>query len=87
MWSEVQSLAEQFNGRKMTLDIIFPEREGALATLLQVLPRGINIVAFNYQKHSGPLSPARIEFEGEPAALQQVLLLIKKAGFAHSEAD
>jgi C-terminal regulatory domain of Threonine dehydratase len=87
MWTEVQGLAEKFSGRKMILDIIFPEREGALSALLKVLPRGINIVAFNYQKHSGPLSPARIEFEGDAASLHRVPFLIKKAGFAYSEAE
>lgn len=87
MWTEVQGLAEKFSGRKMLLDIIFPEREGALSALLKVLPRGINIIAFHYHKSAGPSSPARIEFEGEPEALQMVPILIKKSGFAYSEAE
>lgn len=87
MWPQALSLAEKFSGRKVTLDIIFPEREGALAALIGVLPQGINIVLFQYHKRVGPSSPARIEFEGDPEALRQVPLLIKKAGFAYSEAE
>jgi hypothetical protein len=55
--------------------------------LLALLPEGINITGFQYHKGTGPSSPARIEFEGEPEALQRVPILIKKAGFAYSEAE
>lgn len=33
------------------------------------------------------MSPARIEFEGEPQTLKQLPNLIQKAGFTYSEAE
>lgn len=87
IWPEALRLAEKYSGRRMVLDIIFPQRDGALKWLLALLPEGISISGFQYHKGIGPSSPARIEFEGEPQALGQVPFLIKKAGFAYSEAE
>lgn len=43
MWPVALARAEKYSGRRMVLDVVFPEREGALAALMGLLPRGINI--------------------------------------------
>lgn len=87
MWAEALSLAEKFKWEKATFDVIFPNREGALLRLLSMLPSGLNLGDIVHHKSFGPSTTARIEFEWPAALVKQVPLLIKKAGFAYSEAE